>query len=93
MAVDAARQNQLSGGIDLAGSGCETAAEGHDDAVLDADIAFARVGRGRHRAATDHQVKLAHAVSLSISAVGRPSLAGCAVTVKTRPGRRAEDTH
>ena len=57
MAVDAARQHQATGGIDLARSSFDLIGQSGDAAVTDADIGPEFVARGDDGAAADRQVK------------------------------------
>src|SRR5215472_1740352 len=63
MAVDAARQDQLGARVEFARTGPERAAERHDGAVLDADIASCRIGGGRYGAVADHEIIFGHGSS------------------------------
>src|SRR5215472_2606661 len=75
VAVDAARQDQPAGRVDLVHTRAEAFAERCNDAVLDADIAKRRVGCGYHLAVADHQVELAHVMFL-LRDLQRPSTSG-----------------
>src|SRR5215831_15251624 len=64
MAVDAARQDESAGCIDFTLTPAEVLAERRHHAVLDADVAGDRIGRGGDGAAADHQIIFAHAAPL-----------------------------
>jgi hypothetical protein len=67
MAVDAARQHEAAGRVDLARPRPEAEAEGRDDPVLDADVAANRVGGGRDRAVADDEIVIGHGRLLGIA--------------------------
>ena len=57
MAVDAARQNQEARRVDLGRGARQFVGQGGDAAVLDADVAFADVGRGDHGSAPNDKIE------------------------------------
>src|SRR5947209_4433957 len=67
MAVDAPRQHEPTGRIDLPCARTEALAESRDRALFDADITRSRIGGGCHGAAPDDQVILAHSGPLLLS--------------------------
>ena len=73
VAVDAARQHEPTGCIDLARAPREILAEGRNDTVLDGDVTGNDVGGRSHGAVADHQIVFAHAAPLLLS-VGRALL-------------------
>jgi len=57
VAVDAAGQHQFAARVDLLFALVETFGDGRDGRSADADIGLHGVGRGRHRAAADHEIE------------------------------------
>ena len=58
VAVDSAGQDQKARSVDLGGGARQIVGERDDAAVLDADVAFADVGRGGDGPAANDQIKL-----------------------------------
>jgi hypothetical protein len=71
VAVDAARQDQPAGRVDVARALLQPAAEGHDDPVADADVGLELVGRRDDAAVADDEVEGGHAVSSGEGSEGR----------------------
>src|SRR5437588_2747384 len=60
VAVDPAGQHQLAARVDLALALVEPFAERRDGLPADADVGFEAVGRGRDRAAANHEIEGLH---------------------------------
>src|SRR4051812_27549914 len=70
VAVDAAGQHQLAARVDFLLSLVEPFADRRDLLAADADIGLEAVGRGRHRAAADHEIERIHArLSVTVTTV------------------------
>ena len=66
MAVDAAGQDELAGGVQLFGAAVERIAERHDAPVAHADVGGEAIGRGHHRASTDDEIEAVDARDLPV---------------------------
>src|SRR5215813_9113539 len=88
MAVDAARQHEPAGCIDLARAGGKVFAERRDNALRDANVADRRVGRGGYGAAADHKIVFAHARPPRRSTTPLLSPAGQALLWRTKSTAR-----
>ena len=60
MAIDAARHDQKSRGVDLGFGSGNAVGQCGDAAVPDADVALHHIGCGHHRSASDRYIKITH---------------------------------
>src|SRR6516162_2135080 len=60
MTVDAAREHETAGRVDLAPARRETFAKRHDATVFDPDIASRPIGGGHDGTVADHQIAICH---------------------------------
>src|SRR5215472_15680065 len=88
MAVDAARQHEPAGCIDLARAGGKVFAEYRNDAGPDADVADRRIGRCHDGAVADHQIVFAHGSPPRRSTTPLLSPAGQALLWRTKSTAR-----